>query len=126
MDAMAQVTTARKLAIAGQLLRGRAGKSRYAAALRRGAAAAWHSLAHVLRRLWHEVTGFVFLFFAAIGGLAGFREYQRYQAGSGVAGRLAAALCFTAVFVWFAVTSFWRARNIKAGAPPSRAKVGRE
>ena len=111
MDAMAQATTARKLAIAGQLLRARAGKSRYVAAFRRGAAAAWHSLSHVLRRLWHEVTGFVFLCFAAIGGLAGFREYQHYRAGADVAPRLAAALCFTAVFAWFAVTSFWRARN---------------
>lgn len=114
MDAMAQVTTARKLAIAGQLLRRHAGKSRYAAAFRRGAAAAWHSLSYVLRRLWHEVTGFVFLCFAAIGGLAGFREYQRYQAGDNVAARLAVALCFTAIFAWFAVTSFWRARNTKA------------
>ena len=111
---MAQATTAKKLAIAGQLLRAQAGKSRYAAAFRRGAAAAWHSLSHVLRRLWHEVTGFVFLCFAAIGGLAGFREYRHYQAGAGVAPRLAAALCFTAVFAWFAVTSFWRARHTKA------------
>jgi hypothetical protein len=111
MDAMAYVTTARKLAIAGQLLRARAGKSRYAAAFQRGAAAAWYSLSHVLRRLWHEVTGFVFLCFAAIGGLAGFREYRHYQAGADVAPRLAAALCFTAVFAWFAVTSFWRARH---------------
>jgi hypothetical protein len=113
MDAMAQVTTARKLAIAGQLLRSRAGKSRYAGAFRRGISAAWHSLSHVFRRLWHEVTGFVFLCFAAIGGLAAFREYQRYASGADVRSRLAVALLFTAIFFWFGVTSFWRARKIK-------------
>ena len=36
---------------------------------------------HVLHQLWLEVTGFTFLAIAAIGALAGFREYAKYQSG---------------------------------------------
>ena len=108
---MAQVSTARKISIAGQLLSMRARRSRYTVALSRGVTAAWRSLFQVFRRLWHEVTGFVFLCFAGIGAVAAVREYQRWGAGDPVAARLAAAVCFTALFAWFGVTSFWRARK---------------
>jgi len=108
---MAPATTARKISIAGQLLDARARRSRFSVALARGASAAWRSLFQVFRRLWHEVTGFVFLCFAAIGAVAAAREYQHWSAGSPVGARLVAATCFTATFAWFGVTSFWRARK---------------
>src|ERR1035438_5241625 len=39
------------------------------------------SYARVLHQLWLEVTGFTFLAMAAVGAMAGFREYGRYQTG---------------------------------------------
>jgi hypothetical protein len=69
--------------------------------------------ARVLHQLWLEVTGFTFLAMAAVGAMAGFREYGRYQAGHATGpGRLALAVCFTASFTWFGVSSFWRVRRV--------------
>ena len=58
----------------------------------------------MLYQLWLEVTGFVFLALAFIGGAAFFREYARYQAGQTTTGRVAIAIIFTLTFVWFGVT----------------------
>jgi len=65
----------------------------------------------VLGQLWLEVTGFVFLALAGIGLLAFFREYAKYQAGHTTSGRVVLAGCFTALFGWFGVSSFWRVRK---------------
>jgi hypothetical protein len=46
---------------------------------------------------------------ALFGGAALVREYSKYRAGQAVANRVAVAICFTLVFAWFGVTSFWRA-----------------
>lgn len=72
------------------------------------------SLGRVLRQLWLEVTGFVFLILAMIGGFALVREYAKYRAGTVGAGKLALAAGFTALFVWFGVSSFWRSRKSPA------------
>jgi hypothetical protein len=67
------------------------------------------SFADVLHRLWLEVTGFTFLAMAAVGAMAGIREYGRYQSGHSTGpARLVLAICFTASFAWFGVSSFWR------------------
>ena len=74
------------------------------------------SLGKVLHQLWLEVTGFTFLAIAAIGGLAGMREYGKYQAGhANGPGRLVLAVCFTVTFAWFGVTSFWRVKRRAKG-----------
>jgi hypothetical protein len=58
------------------------------------------------------VTGFMFLAIAAIGAMAGIREYGKYQAGHAAGpGRLALAICFTVSFAWFGVSSFWRVKR---------------
>ena len=62
----------------------------------------------VLRQLWLEVTGFVFLALAFIGAIALVREFARYQAGQATSGRVAVAIVFTLTFIWFGVSSFWR------------------
>ena len=41
------------------------------------------SFGRILHQLWLEVTGFVFLVLAAIGGVALNRELVKYQAGHG-------------------------------------------
>jgi len=65
----------------------------------------------VLGQLWLEVTGFVFLALAGIGVLALVHEYAKYRAGHEGPGRSLLAICFTALFGWFGVSSFWRVRK---------------
>jgi hypothetical protein len=65
----------------------------------------------VLHQLWLEVTGFVFLFMACIGGIAFGREYVKYEAGRTGPGRVVIALCFCLTFAYFGLSSFWRVRR---------------
>ena len=58
--------------------------------------------------LWPEVTGLFFIAFSVIGGLAAWHEYSKHKM---LSGRLGAAICFTVIFAWFGITSFWRARR---------------
>jgi len=90
--------------------------SRTGRALLAGLRETGHSIGRVLHQLWLEVTGFVFLAMAAIGAMAGVREYTKYQSGhaNGPA-RLLLAICFTISFAWFGVTSFWRVRRKAKG-----------
>ena len=83
------------------------------------------SFARVLRQLWLEVTGFTFLAMAAVGAMAGVREYGRYQSGHATGpGRLVLAVCFTVSFAWFGLTSFWRVkRRAKAESEPRSGSV---
>lgn len=67
------------------------------------------SLLRVGHVLWLEVTGFFFAIFAVIGGAALVREVQVHAAPS----RLAVLAIFTVMFVWFAASSFLRARKRK-------------
>jgi hypothetical protein len=60
-----------------------------------------------------EVTGFVFLAFAAIGAVALWREYMKFTAGKSTPGHVLALAGFTAMFGWFGVSSFWRVRKKK-------------
>jgi len=71
-----------------------------------------NSCGEVLHRLWLEVTGFTFLAMAAVGAMAGIREYGKYQSGHATGpGRLFLAICFTASFAWFGLSSFWRVKR---------------
>jgi hypothetical protein len=84
-------------------------RSRFGRAAVAGVRATLRSFGGALHQLWLEVTGFTFLVMAAVGALSGFREYGRFQSGhsSGPA-RLVLAVCFTASFAWFGLSSFWR------------------
>ena len=109
------VSTARKLGIvarvAGRIAGQRAQQSRWLNAGWHGLRVAAGACGRVLGILWLEVTGFVFLCLAAIGGLAFVREYAKYQVGQTTSARLIIAVCFTLTFAWFGITSFWRARR---------------
>jgi hypothetical protein len=87
-------------------------RSRTGRAVLAGVLATSQSLGRVLHQLWLEVTGFTFLVMAAVGAMAGIREFGKYQArhASGP-GRLLLAICFTLSFAWFGVTSFWRVKR---------------
>ncbi len=69
------------------------------------------SVARAAHLLWLEVTGFFFLVFAAIGGWATYREYGQFAAGKIGAARVLVAFVFTAVFGYFGLSSFRRARQ---------------
>ncbi|MBZ5705134.1 MAG: hypothetical protein LAN63_07255 [Acidobacteriia bacterium] len=105
------LTTARKVGIVARVAAQQLGRSRHVGAvLQAGRATAAH-LGRVLGQLWLEVTGFVFLSLAGIGAVALVRECILYQAGKTTVGRVILAVCFTAVFGWFGVSSFWRVRK---------------
>ena len=87
-------------------------RSRTGRAIMAGIRETARSVGHVLHQLWLEVTGFTFLAMAGVGALAGVREYGKYQSGHATGpGRLMLAVCFTATFAWFGVSSFWRVRR---------------
>jgi hypothetical protein len=108
---MASISTSRKVGIAARIAGQRVKRSRtYGAVTSAMRATAGHFWA-VLRQLWHEVTGFVFIIFAGAGAVATAREYVAYRAGRGNSGHLAAASGFFLMFAWFGVTSLLRARK---------------
>jgi hypothetical protein len=87
-------------------------RNRMGAALLAGIRASARSFGQVLHQLWLEVTGFTFLAMAAVGAMAGMREYGKYQSGHAAGpGRLLLAVCFTISFAWFGLSSFWRIKR---------------
>ncbi|HEX9112022.1 MAG TPA: hypothetical protein VF845_11130 [Terriglobales bacterium] len=111
---MIQGSTVRKIGMVARAVTQLAGRSRTKSAFLKGIQATAASFGRVLHQLWLEVTGFTFLAIAAIGAFAGFREYGKYQAGQAAGpAKLILAICFTASFAWFGVSSFWRVKKRK-------------
>src|SRR5271166_3728830 len=103
---------ARKIKVAFRVAVNMVQRSRTGRAVLAGVHATARSVGQVLHQLWLEVTGFTFLAMAGVGALAGVREYGKYQSGHATGpGRLMLAVCFTATFAWFGVSSFWRVRR---------------
>ena len=105
---MTTISTVRKLSILARIAAQYALRNRTVSAVLKGVSTTAAHFGRVLHQLWLEVTGFVFLCLAFIGGAAFFREYALYQAGQTTPGRVLVAIIFTLTFVWFGVTSFWR------------------
>jgi hypothetical protein len=108
---MANLSTARKLSILARVAAQHAGRNQSFSAVLQGARTTAVHFGRVLHQLWLEVTGFVFLFLAAIGAGSLVREYARYHAGQTRWVRVLAAICFTLTFAWFGLSSFWRVRK---------------
>jgi hypothetical protein len=108
---VASISTSRKIGIAARVAARQAGRSRRLGAVLRGARVTFSSIRRVFHLLWLEVTGFFFLALAAIGCAALVHEYSKHVAGRAGAAKLALAGCFMAMFAYFGVTSFWRARK---------------
>jgi hypothetical protein len=108
---MASVSTSRKMGIAARILGQQLKRSRAYGAVSSGVRATLAHFAGVAHQLWLEITGFVFLVFAAAGVFAFVREYNSFHAGTGIKSHLAVAAGFTVVFGWFGLSSFWRARS---------------
>jgi len=108
---MANITTARKIGMLARMAATQAGRTRtFSAVMKAGRAAAAH-WGRVLRQLWLEVTGFVFLSLAAIGALSFAHEWAKFHDGKAGPGRVIAAILFTLLFAWFGISSFWRVRR---------------
>lgn len=71
-----------------------------------GAAATLASVGRVLRKLWHEITGFLFICLAVVGGAEVWRKWETHETQ-----KLAVAAAFSAMFLYFGVSGFWRARK---------------
>lgn len=110
---MANISTSRKLGIAARIAGQQVKRSRTYGAVLSGARTMLGHFAAVVRQLWLEITGFVFLVFAAVGIVALFKEYSAYHAGKATPGRVVAAAAFSLMFAWFGSSSFWRARRKK-------------
>ena len=108
---MTNVSTGRKLGIAARVAGKQIKGSRTYGAVLGGVRATVAHFAGVLRQLWHEITGFIFLVFAVFGASALVKEYLAYHRGVVGPNRMAVAAGFALVFGWFGVSSFWRARR---------------
>src|ERR1700692_4795174 len=109
---MVAVQWVKKIKLFFRAARSLAERSRTGRAIVAAVFATSHSFGKVAHQLWLEVTGFTFLVMAAVGAMAGGREYGKYQAGHASGpGRLLLAICFTISFAWFGLSSFWRVKR---------------
>ena len=99
----------RKLGILGRVVSRQAGENRVVRAGWGALRLTASRVGQVLHLLFLQVAGVFFLAFAAGGGLAAWRESQKWQAGQIGPGKMYLAAAFSALFLWFAVSSFWRA-----------------
>jgi hypothetical protein len=106
-----ELSTARKLGIAARIASDQLGKNRLFGALRAGVGATAKSFARIFHVLWLEVSGFFFLILALMLVLATWRESVKYQSGLVPINRVFLAAAFAAMFTYFGVSSFWRARK---------------
>jgi hypothetical protein len=72
-----------------------------------GVAATLDSVGRVLRKLWHEITGFLFICLAVIGGAEVWRKWETHETQ-----KLAVATAFSVMFLYFGVSGFWRAKSV--------------
>ena len=77
---MVNVSTVRKLSIAARIAAQHAGRTRTVGAIMKGAQTTAVHFGRVLRQLWLEVTGFVFLALAFIGAGAFCVKYTPFTA----------------------------------------------
>ncbi len=69
------------------------------------------TLGRVARALFLQVTGFLFLIFSAVLGEKTWHEYRAYTATHASPQRFYLAAFFFVLFVYFGLSSFWRARK---------------
>ncbi len=107
-SAVASVGTG--LGNAVRMMQGKQGK-RLLGALFAGGSSMFQTAPRVLRMLFLQVMGFLFLAVAVFIGSKAFHEYRLYTSGQGPASRAYLAIFFTIMFGYFGLSSFWRARK---------------
>jgi len=88
-----------------------AGQSRLLGALGAGVRGALQSFRKAAHGLFLEVMGVFFVLFVLVGAGATWRTYGAWSEGKIGPGKVVLAVCFTVLFSYFAVTSFWRSRR---------------
>jgi hypothetical protein len=83
-----------------------------------GALATADSVRKAGKKLWLEVTGFLFVCLAVIGGVEVWRKWNTHETE-----KLAVAAAFAVVFLYFGVTSFWRAKRSHHRGTEARRKT---
>jgi hypothetical protein len=107
MGPQRQADVAAQLArAAGRLSSDKALRKRVFRAGVSGVTATLDSVGRVLRKLWHEITGFLFICLAVVGGAEVWRKWETHETQ-----KLAVAAAFSAMFLYFGVSSFWRAKR---------------
>lgn len=89
----------------------RTGENRWIRAFYQAGNVTAKSTSRVVKVLWLEVTGFLFLVLAVVGAGATWREYRHYARGEFGPGKVLLAAAFTLMFFYFGVNSFWRSRR---------------
>jgi hypothetical protein len=93
-------------------LRGEPGRNkRYLRGFQSGAAAFWVTLKGTLRVLFLEVSGLMFLSFTFVIVSAFLREYRKFAVHQVGLERVVLAGLVGVMFLYFGVSSFWRARR---------------
>ncbi len=87
------------------------GENRWVRALYKASTVTLRSIGRILKVLWLEVTGLLFLVLAIVGGGAAVRQYRQYQAGTSGAGKMLLAAAFALIFAYFGGSSFWNSRR---------------
>jgi hypothetical protein len=102
---------------AWRMLRGRPGRNRtLLRGVRAGIGGFAGPLQNVLRVLFLEISGLVFLFFSLSIMIAFAREYRRYALHEVGSERVVLAGAIAILFLYFGVSSFWRARRRRSKA----------
>lgn len=87
-----------------------ASKSRIFRGIYSGVSTAWRSISRVLHLLFLQIVGLVFCLFAVSMAVRIPRAYRERLAGSGTQEFYLLSI-LSVVFLWFGLTSFWRARR---------------
>ena len=111
IEAVSKVSALRKLGVVARVAGQTAGRSRTFNAVMSGVRATGRSFGRAAHQLWLELAGVIFLILSLSFAGATVKEYERHHALGGGGGRLATAICFTLIFGWFGLSSFWRARR---------------
>jgi len=94
------------------LLKGKPGRNkRFLRGFQSGAAAFMGTVGATLRVLFLEVSGFIFISFTVIIVSAFLREYRKYATHQVGLDRVVLAGAIGAMFLYFGLSSFWRARR---------------
>jgi hypothetical protein len=95
-----------------RVLKGKPGRNkRWFRGFQSGASAFTKTMAGTLRVLFLEVSGFIFICFTVMIISAFFREYRKYATHQAGMERVILAGAVSAMFFYFGLSSFWRARR---------------
>jgi hypothetical protein len=111
IESVSKVSMWRKAGVVARVAGEQAGRSRTVNALWGAARTTARSFGHVLHQLWLEMTGVIFLVMSLSFAGATAKEYGKYHAGQVGPGRVGLVAGVTLVFMWFGLSSFWRAHK---------------